>query len=361
MHAPVDLLATTADQLEALARQWFGEHKGAGLARAAHRMAALRGEFDPGQLGAGPRTEAVWRRHAGLQMPSVCAEQSEPRPPELGGGAIQKRLLKLRDNRTIESVALPMGRGRTSLCVSTQVGCARACTFCETGRMGLRRNLSTGEIVGQVVVQARSRRADSLVFQGMGEPLDNLEALLPALEVLTDRAGLSYALDRLTVCTVGHVPGIEQLRQRGYRRLGLSLSLNAADDGLRAELMPHSVRYPLREIQAALMRYRQRRNLALGVHWCLLPGINDRERDADAIARFVQPLGRTLLHVIPYNPGTAPIARAPDEAEIERFVGWLRDRGIAVRRRITKGRSVMAACGQLGAVRAPAIGASGSH
>jgi 23S rRNA (adenine2503-C2)-methyltransferase len=224
-----------------------------------------------------------------------------------------------------------MGRGRSSLCVSTQAGCARACTFCETGRLGLLRNLTVAEIVGQVVLQHRDERPATLVFQGMGEPLDNLDGLLGAIAVLTDPAGLAYAHDRLTVCTVGHVPGIDALAHAGNKRLNLSLSLNAADDRQRAALMPRSVRYPLVEIAAALQRYRRRKNLALGIHWCLLPGLNDTPADAERIAAFCRDL-------------------APGEAEIDRFVALLRDRGLPVRRRMTKGRSVMAACGQLGGI-----------
>ncbi|MFM1870676.1 MAG: hypothetical protein RL398_98, partial [Planctomycetota bacterium] len=263
-------------------------------------------------------------------------------------GPLRKRLLRLDDGREVESVHLPMGRDRSSLCISTQVGCARACTFCETGRLGLLRNLTVAEIVGQVVVQHRERRPDTIVFQGMGEPLDNLDALLDAIEVLTDPGGLAYAYDRLTVCTVGHVPGIDALTEHGNKRLNLSLSLNAADDRQRKELMPHSVRYSLREIKDALQRYRRRKNLALGVHWCLLPGINDAPADAERIAAFCKDLGRVFVHVIPYNPGTAPIAPPPSTEQIERFVAQLRERGLAVRRRITKGRTVMAGCGQLG-------------
>ena len=182
----------------------------------------------------------------------------------------------------------------------------------------------------------------------MGEPLDNLDGLLPALEVLTDRRGLAFAQDKLTVCTVGHVPGIDALRELGFKRLNLSLSLNQADDAQRATIMPHSVRYGLPEIQQALIRFRQRKNTALGIHWCLLPGINDTEQDAQRVADFLLPLGRTFLHLIPYNPGSEPITRPPTEHEITRFATWLRCHGVAVRRRITKGRSVMGGCGQLG-------------
>jgi 23S rRNA (adenine2503-C2)-methyltransferase len=350
----IDLLATPAEDLHAAAAAHFGDAKGAGLAAAIHRAAVCSGQFAPERHGAGPRTAAAWRALAALPLPAIVAQHRE-----LGDhGAVAKHLLALADGNTVESVLLPMGRGRTTVCVSTQVGCARACTFCETGRLGLLRNLSAGEIVGQVTVHARERRPDAIVFMGMGEPLDNLPALLPALAVLADRRGLAYAQERLTVCTVGHVPGLHALQQLGWKRMGLALSLHAADDARRAQLLPRSVRYPLREIQAALRAYRQRANLALGLHWCLLPGINDGDDDVRQLAAFAAPLGRCVVHVIPYNPGTAPIARAPSDAEVAAFVARLRAAGLAVRRRVTKGRSLMAACGQLGGGSPGAVSAS---
>lgn len=342
----IDLLGTPSAALHAAAVARFGDGKGAGLARALHRDAARVGVFAPEAHGAGARAAAVWRDLAFLRLPDIANEVCE----DTAHGVLRKSLLRLVDDRTIESVHLPMGRGRSSLCVSTQVGCARACTFCESGRMGLLRNLTAGEIVAQVTVATRQQgRPDNLVFMGMGEPLDNLDGLLDALAVLTDRAGFAYAQDKLTVCTVGHVPGIARLRELGWKRLGMALSLNAADDGKRAAIMPRSVRYPLREIQQALVAFRQRANLALGLHWCLLPGVNDGDEDVRGIAAFAAPLGRCFVHVIPYNPGTAPIARAPSDEEVRAFIGRLRAAGLAVRRRITKGRDVMAACGQLGA------------
>lgn len=337
----LDLLATPSDELLRRAITFFGGRKGAGVAAGVHRDATRDGVFAPERHGLGPRAAAAWRRLARLELPEVAEVAREATPT----GEVEKRLVRFPDGRAVESVRLPMGRGRSSLCVSTQVGCARACVFCETGRDGLLRNLTAGEIVAQVTLACRQRRPDTLVFMGMGEPLDNLPALLSALCVLTDR-GLAYARDRLTVCTVGHVPGIAALARLGYKRLGLALSLNAADDRLRRELMPKT-RWPLAEVQQALIDYRQRRNLALGIHWCLLPGVNDSPADAVAIRRFCAPLGRVLVHVIPYNPGTAPVTRAPDAGEVERFVGLLRGEGLAVRSRVTKGRSVMAACGQL--------------
>lgn len=320
-------------------------------ARDCHERQVLRAWTQALPLASGPRrAEDFLPRRLRDALPVLATELSalaRLRSRHPGEDGATRLLVELRDGQTVESVLLP----RNGLCVSTQVGCARACTFCETGRLGLRRNLTAGEIVAQVTLQHRGRRPDTIVFQGMGEPLDNLDGLLQALAVLTDRRGLAYAQERLTVCTVGHVPGIDALRELGWKRLGLSLSLTSADDARRARLMPNSVRYPLREIQAALVRYRQRANLALGVHWCLLPGHNDTPADVRELAAFVRPLGRTVVHVIPYNPGTAPIARAPHEAEVAAFVARLREAGLAVRRRVTKGRSVMAACGQLGAGR----------
>lgn len=350
---PLDLLGTTAAQLGAAARAHFGSRKGAGLAGAIHHEAVCSGVFAPEALGAAVATAAHWRDLAALALPDVIADRREPGPH----GDVRKLLLQFADGNRVECVRLPMGRGRSSLCLSTQAGCARACIFCETGRTGLRRNLTAGEIVAPVTLQGRDRPT-SLVFMGMGEPLDNLPGLLGALAVLTDRAGLGYAQERLTVCTVGHVPGIDALRALGWKRLGLAVSLNAADDDRRSRLMPHSCRFPLVEIQAALRRFRQRANLALHVHWCLLPGINDGPDDAAGVAAFCRPLGRVLVHVIPYNPGTAPISRAPRGDEVAAFVGRLRAHGLAVRARVPKGRSVMAACGQLGAVDAAAATSS---
>lgn len=341
----VDLLGITARQLSEVAVDWFGDRKGRGFARNVHHQAVCHGQFAPEDLGAGPQSAAIWRAQAYLDLPKTIDRKMESGEH----GEICKRLLELHDGRVIESVSIPMGRNRRSLCVSTQVGCARACTFCETGKLGLLRNLSAGEIVAQVTTQLLAVSISQVVFQGMGEPLDNLEGLLPALEVLSDPSGIGLGHDRMTVCTVGHVPGIEALRKLGWKRLGLSLSLNSADDKQRGELMPHSVRYPLVEIQDVLIAYRQRKNMALGIHWCLIPGVNDTVRDADQIAAFLAPLGRTLVHVIPYNPGSTPISRPPTDHEIIAFVMLLRQRGVAVRRRMTKGRTVMAGCGQLGA------------
>lgn len=320
--------------------------RGAGFARRIHRQVMLEGRFEPQALGLGSEARAAWLRAFSFQLPEVIGVKSDQGPH----GATSKMVLRLHDGLEIESVRIPMGRGRHTLCVSSQVGCKMGCTFCETGRMGLIRHLRTDEIVAQLLVARHvlGWPIRNLVFMGMGEALDNAKHVIPALRVLNDEAGLAISQERLTICTVGHVEGIRLLAQERFKRLNLSISLNAAVDSLRSEIMPINRRTDLAALQRALMDYRPRRNFALGVNYCLLPGVNDTEADARAVVDFCLPLERVLVNVIPYNPGSAPIARAPEEHEIERFISWLRQRGLAVRERVTKGRSVMAACGQLG-------------
>lgn len=343
-HAPLDITALTGQELAARARERLP--RGFGAASAIYRAALGSGQFDPERHGLGPAASAAWRQAFRFEIPTVARTLSEPAEE----GEIVKAVIRLADGLECESVLLPMGRGRTTLCISSQVGCKMGCGFCETGRMGLLRNLSVSEIVGQVLAMRHGlgRPPRNLVFMGMGEALDNYEALEQALRVLTDPVGLAIAQERITVCTVGRLDGIRRLAAAGFKRLNLSVSLNAPNDSLRRELMPVARTSSLQDLQHALMEYRPRRNFALGVNYCLLPEINDRREHAAGVAAFCQPLERVMVNVIPYNPGSAPLTRAPSEVEIDRFIGWLRDEGLPVRRRITKGRSVMAACGQLG-------------
>jgi len=322
--------------------------RGAGVARAIYRDALQSGCFDPAAHGLAERTCAGWREHFALgllEVGPVAQEQTDT-------GTTAKATLRLADGLEVESVLLPMGRDRATLCISSQVGCKMGCTFCETGRMGLLRHLSAAEIIGQLLT-ARHRlgwRFRNVVFMGMGEALDNADNVLQALRVMTDGGGLGIAQQHITVCTVGHVDGIARLQQAGFRRLNLSFSLNAASDEARQASMPITRRWPLSQVQRALADYRPRDNFTLGINYCLIPGDNDRPQDVEGIARFCAPLGRVMVNLIPYNPGNDPVGRAPTEAEIVDFVQRLRAAGLPVRRRITKGRDLMAACGQLGNV-----------
>ncbi len=319
---------------------------GAAVVRRLYRQAVREGRFDPGGLGVSSRTTGAMRSTFSFALPRVVRQVEEPG----GMGETVKLVLGLEDGYEIECVRIPMGRGRYTLCVSSQVGCKMGCAFCETARMGLIRHLTAAEIVAQLLVarHVMGWSIRNVVFMGMGEALDNPEGLFGALRVLTDPGGIAMAQERITVCTVGRVDGIRRLAEQGWKRLNLSVSLNAADDATRSRLMPVNRTAPLAELTAALADYRPRRNFALGVNYCLMPGINDGHEDARRVAALCAPLGRVMLNLIPYNPGNEPLTRAPSEPEIARFVEWLREEGLPVRRRVTKGRDVMAACGQLG-------------
>lgn len=349
-----DLLGLTREGFIALARAWLPH--GHGAAAELYRRSIATGRLALDSLGAPPSAAnaARWRTvfTVGLLEPRRVVEE------QLDSGSTAKAVYATADGYEVETVLIPMryhpdgSVAAYSQCLSSQVGCRMGCTFCETGRMGLIRNLTAAEIVSQVVT-ARTRmgwEARNLVFMGMGEALDNWDALHQALQVLTDRSGLGYGQDRITICTSGHAEGIRRLAAMGWKRLNLSISLNSAEDRQRSRMMPVNRTTPLGDLQALLAEYRQRRNFVLGVNYCLIPGLNDGREDATRIADFCRPLGRALLNLIPYNPGSVPIARAPEEAEVVRFVGWLREDGVSVRRRVTKGRSIMAACGQLGNV-----------
>jgi 23S rRNA (adenine2503-C2)-methyltransferase len=340
----VPIHGLTSAELVDLSRERLS--RGHGRAQRIYRQVMLEGRFEPEAFGLGSEALAAWAAEFSFELPEVVAIKSD----EGDRGETSKMVLRLQDGLEVESVRIPMGRDRYTLCVSSQVGCKMGCAFCETGRMGLLRHLATDEIIAQVLV-ARHRlgwRFRNIVFMGMGEALDNARNVIQAIRVLNDQAGLAIGQERLTVCTVGHIEGIRLLQSEGLKRLNLSISLNAANDLLRSEIMPINRRSDLSELQKALVTYRPRRNFALGVNYCLLPGINDTEQDARAIAKFCEPLGRVLVNLIPYNPGTRPLTRAPEDHEVEEFIGWLRAEGLPVRERVTKGRSVMAACGQLG-------------
>lgn len=322
--------------------------RGSGKARAIFRHMSSSGRFEPETFGLSNEACAAYRRQFRFELPVV--KQIREEASEFGMTA--KAVLGLSDGYEIECVFIPMGGEKYTLCISSQVGCKMGCAFCETARLGLIRKLDTSEIIAQLYVARFELGWDfkNVVFMGMGEALDNYEAVVQAIRVMNDPGGLGMAQERITVCTVGHAEGIRRLAGEGFKRLNLSISLNAVEDALRREIMPIHRRFDLRAVQEALIAYRPRESFAFGVNYCLMPGINDREEDARGVAEFCAPIGRALVNIIPYNPGNQPLTRAPSEEETERFIGLLRAQGLVVRRRLTKGRSVMAACGQLGNV-----------
>jgi 23S rRNA (adenine2503-C2)-methyltransferase len=349
-----DIFGLTFPAFTALAG--LGPGKAANL-RAAYSAALREGRWEPARYLSRVDAEALFPRFfAGLLEPARVAEEDGE------FGATSKAVLVLSDGATVECVRIPSPGGKATLCVSSQVGCRMGCAFCETGRAGLERNLSSAEIVAQAVTArvALGWEFRNIVFMGMGEPLDNIDGLSGALAVLFEQAGLGLAQERVTVCTVGLPDGIARLRALGYRRLGLSVSLNAPEDATRSRLMPAGRAYGLEALSAALAAFPSRRNFALGVNYCLIPGVNDGPGAAAGVAAFVARAGRALVNVIPYNPGSEPIGRAPTEREVDAFAASLASAGLQVRVRSPRGRGLMAACGQLGGPAARSGGRPGA-
>lgn len=266
------------------------------------------------------------------------------------------------DDLQTESVIIPMigrrGERTHTLCVSSQVGCAMGCAFCETAQMGLIRSLSPAEIVNQYWTARHELGADirNIVFMGMGEPLDNLDRVLQAIEVLRDHRGIAFPVSKIVISTVGRIDGLrrlaEKVREPGWHRLNLAVSLNASDDATRSSLMPVNRGMPMEALREELVRWPLFGGNKICFEYVLIPGVNDSRADAERIGAFLRPFAgppRTaMVNVIPYNPRRGSPWPAPTEESIHSFLGWLLDRDVYCKRRRTKGRDMMGACGQLG-------------
>ncbi|CAN5577542.1 23S rRNA (adenine(2503)-C(2))-methyltransferase RlmN [soil metagenome] len=238
-------------------------------------------------------------------------------------------------------------RGRRSLCLSSQSGCPLTCTFCATGSMAFGRNLTASEILDQALHFRRREPVDHAVFMGMGEPLLNLDNVLAACERLPD---VGIHPSSTTISTVGWIPGIERLTERDGPTIRLALSLHAPDDALRSELMPVNERYPLAEVLAACRRWHAARHRKVFVEYLMLAGVNDRYEQALQLAALLEPRGAFKVNLIPYNPTESQLAGSSREA-IAAFRGVLEQRGVPATVRLTRGRDIHAACGQLAASR----------
>jgi 23S rRNA (adenine2503-C2)-methyltransferase len=256
----------------------------------------------------------------------------------------EKALFLTHDGRPIEGVLMRYRDGRRSLCVSSQSGCPLTCTFCATGRMKFGRNLSAGEILDQALHFRRIEPVDHAVFMGMGEPLMNLDNVLAACERLPD-VGISSR--RTAISTVGWIPGIERLTKEGPP-VRLALSLHAADESLRSELMPVNDRYPLRDVLDACRAWHEARRMPVFVEYLMLDGVNDRYEQALVLANALQPLKAFKVNLIPYNPTEAGF-QGSTRAAIDAFKAALEDHGVRATVRLTRGRDIDAACGQLAA------------
>jgi 23S rRNA (adenine2503-C2)-methyltransferase len=266
-----------------------------------------------------------------------------------------KALFATADQRPLEAVLMryrdtPNGTGRrNSICVSSQSGCPLTCTFCATGQMKFARNLTTSEILDQALYFRRMVAIDHCVFMGMGEPMLNLDNVLGACERLPD-IGITHR--RTAISTVGWIPGIERLTEQEMP-LRLALSLHAADEALRSELMPVNERYPLSDVIDACRAFYERKRRRVFVEYVMLAGVNDRYEQALALARLLEPRGVEQgqifkVNLIPYNPTDSAYEGSSRES-IAAFRGALEQRGVPTTVRLTRGRDIDAACGQLAA------------
>ncbi len=331
----IDILSLTSSELAAELKKQHGK----GLF---HAGALCREVFKHGNLdfSAVPEFGARWAQELQISLPecAVAGQESDE---------VTKFVTRLHDAQLIESVIIPAD-GRTTLCISSQVGCGRGCAFCTTARLGLKRNLSVSEIIWQVWAARHQfgHRIDNIVFMGMGEPFDNFESVMQAVRVLNDPRTFGIGPSHITISTAGHADGIEKLAAIKDSRLRLAVSLNAAGDELRDKLMPINRTYPLARLKDALQKFPLKRDEVIFFEYVLLPGVNDRVADADGIAAFLAGIP-ARLNLIAYNGGEP--FKMPNDMQVEAFRTLLVERGIFVRLRQSRGQQIRAACGQLGA------------
>ena len=312
------------------------------------------------------RARQLWRRRAAgatleemFDLPAALRTELaqtfrasslvEVRRQEADTGLTTKKLYSLDGGFTVESVIMRYAR-RSTLCISSQVGCPIGCPFCATGQGPFGRNLRAHEVVDQAIDAARElaaegRRLSHIVFMGMGEPLANYQAVLDSVREIANPAGLGLSPRRITISTAGLVPRIDRLAAQGLP-FTLAISLHAARDELRDVLVPVNKRYPIAELVAAADRFGRHTGRRVSYEWVLLAGVNDTERDALELGALLR--GR-LAHVnlIPFNPVEGAPYREPDATAIRRFVAQVRAQGLNVTLRDTRGRAEDAACGQL--------------
>jgi 23S rRNA (adenine2503-C2)-methyltransferase len=272
------------------------------------------------------------------------------------GGRTRKWLFRSPDGAAVEAVLMAYP-GRATVCISSQAGCALACSFCATGQFGFERHLEPGEIVAQVAyAQAYLRTAGmpgasdhltNVVFMGMGEPLANYDRVREALRRLIEVMGMSAR--SITISTVGMVPGMRRLADEPWP-VNLAVSLHAADDELRSRLVPLNKRYPLTEVEAAAAHYFERKHRRLSIEWTMIDGVNDGPDQADRLSKIAQRL-RAHVNLIPLNATPLSPERPSSRNRIRAFTRLLTASGINVTVRDTRGRDIDAACGQLRASR----------
>lgn len=301
----------------------------------------------------GKALRAKLEEHAEVRVPQVQLDK----PSEDG---THKWLLGMDGKNAIETVYIP-DKGRGTLCVSSQVGCALNCTFCSTATQGFNRNLSTAEIIGQVWVAARhlgnvphkQRKLTNVVMMGMGEPLMNFDNVVRAMSVMRDDLGYGLANKRVTVSTAGVVPMIDRLAVESD--VSLAVSLHAPNDELRSQLVPLNKKYPIAELMDACVRYALRKKgTSVTFEYTLMKGVNDQPQQARELVRLLRAFDNAVqmkdaakVNLIPFNPFPGTRYERPDEAAIRAFQKQLNEAGMIAPVRRTRGDDIDAACGQL--------------
>lgn len=266
-----------------------------------------------------------------------------PEAVEVSRDGTRKYLFRLGDGNTVESVLIPE-EDRSTLCISSQVGCAMACEFCLTGTFKLTRSLTTAEIINQLCAVKREVPFRNIVFMGMGEPLANLDNVIRALKIITHDDGLQFSTRRVTVSTAGLVPEMERLGSEVT--VNLAVSLNATTDEVRDRIMPVNRRYPLRELLAACRDYPLPGRRKITIEYVLIKGINDSLDDAKRLVKLLSGIP-TKINLIPFNEHGGCSFNSPDQESIDRFHSYLLAKHFTVITRSSRGADISAACGQL--------------
>jgi len=254
----------------------------------------------------------------------------------------QKYVFELFDNKCIETVCIKRKTGVTA-CVSTQVGCAVGCAFCESGRNGLVRNLTPSEIVQQIVLL--KEKVNRIIFMGIGEPLHNYDALIKSIHILRDRNGLDFPTDGITVSTIGPIKPLKKLREE-HVKIQLVLSLHATTQKTRDYIIPGMRSNDINETVQAALSYSQRHNRKIIVAYLLLPGVNDKHSDIQQLAEWFHH-ENVMINLLEYNQTNHDGIRKPDKQDLVRFRNRLESAGLEASIRVSHGRSIKAACGQL--------------
>ena len=257
-----------------------------------------------------------------------------------------KFLFELEDGKRIESVLIPSGR-RSTLCLSTQAGCKFACNFCASGIKGFARNLETQEILDQIIFAENSakKKATNYVFMGMGEPLDNYDNVMKAVRIMNSPECMNIGARRITISTCGIVPGIEKLEHENLQ-INLSLSIHAGNDRLRSSLMPVNKKYPLPELLVACGNFLSKGGRMITLEYVIMGGVNDSLKDAAEVSKIARSL-KAKVNLIPYSPVPSLNHKAPSRENVTAFMDELHKSRVTVTLRMSKGKDIDAACGQL--------------